>query len=350
MRIESSPPTSIRDLPYELIEQIFAYTSVDLTTATPSAFADRATFLRELSLLARPFRYPAQAVLWSSVRVHSPAAAKRLLASPALGQFAVASLDLVGVYAGVDGLSGTTAARVLAKLRGVQWLRLADFGRLSARVLQNESLAGLKHLELMSTFPDKPATLIALSFPFHLRSLSLFNRSYPTAFLQRLFAVSAHSLRSLTLLTSASSPAYTALVDVFPLVAPNLQHLSLQHRPSPALVAQLELCTALQHLECHFAVDLPSVLDALPSHTATLRHLSLELDYNLLEVASVLVARLTDKEGALRALERLSIPRAPDRTDWQEFGGEPLLEVCRERGIRVEIGKAVAWRTRSLFD
>ncbi|GAA6038783.1 hypothetical protein JCM8097_002888 [Rhodosporidiobolus ruineniae] len=344
---------TIRDLPYELLELVLhhAVSDVDLTSS-PAAIGSRNTWLRQCSTISRSFRCPAQAVLWSSLRVHSPAMVKRILASPVLGQFAVHSLDLVGVHAGVEGLSGSTAARVLTKLsRGLRWLRLADFGRLSARVLQNENLSALRTLILMTTFPDKPVVLTSLHLPFHLRSLSLFNRSYPSAFISRLFTSSSHTLRSLTVLTNVSASSYPALVASFPLVAPNLRHLSLQHRPSADLVAHFPLLTSLTHLECHVAVDLAAVLDALPTPSPpTLTHLTLELDYNLLEVSALLVARLSDPTSALRGLEHLTIPRAPDVQEFGEFGGQGLLEMCREKGIRVEVGKVVAWRTRSVFD
>ncbi|GAA5821028.1 hypothetical protein JCM11251_001928 [Rhodosporidiobolus azoricus] len=344
--------TTLASLPYELIELVLFHAVSDVTIeSSPSAIKERNRYLKDVALTSRLFRWPAQAILWSRLRVHAPAVAKKLLASPALGQFGTQELDLFGVHAGVEGLSGTTAARVVGKIRGVRTLRLADFGRLSARVLQHENLAGLRHLVLMTTFPDKFATVSALSFPFHLRSLSLFNRSYSPSFLHRLCSASAHSLRSLTILTSASSPAYCGLVEAFPLVAPNLRHLSLQHRPSPALVGHFHLLTSLTHLSCHFAVDLSSVLDAIPSPAApTLRTLSIELDYNLLEVTAVLVSRMTDEHSSLSGLERLVIPRAPSLRDFKDFGGQPLLEVCEEKGVKVEIGEVVAWRTRSVFD
>ncbi|GAA5901901.1 hypothetical protein JCM6882_008704 [Rhodosporidiobolus microsporus] len=343
--------TTLESLPFELLELILehAVSDVDLESS-PSAIKERNRFLKDVALLSRLWRWPAQAVLWSSLRVHSPAVAKRLLASPALGQFGSRELDLFGVHAGVEGLSGTTAARVVGKIRGVKWLRLADFGRLSARVLQHENLAGLKHLVLMTTFPDKPATISTLAFPFHLHSLSLFNRSYSAAFLHRLFTASAHSLRSLTILTSASSPAYCGLADAFPIVAPNLRHLSLQHRPSPALTEHFHLLASLVHLDCHFAVDLPAVLDSLPASSSKLSVLSIELDYNLHDVSIILSARLHDEKSALSGLKRLRIPRAPSLGDFKEFGGQPLLEACEENEVTVEIGEVVAWRTRSVFD
>ncbi|GAA5981575.1 hypothetical protein JCM11641_004102 [Rhodosporidiobolus odoratus] len=345
---------TINALPFELVEQILqlAVADVDLSSSS-AAISSRATFVRQCSLVSRTFRSPAQAVLWSSLRIQSPVVARRLLASPVLGQYGTHELDLVGVHAGVEGLSGSTASRVLGKLRGIQWLRLADFGRLSGRVLQNRNLAGLRILILMTSFPDKPATLSALTFPFHLRSLSLYNRSYPPSFLSRLFTTSAHSLRSLTLLTGSSSPTYYALVACFPRVAPNLRHLSLQHRPSPALVEQFAVLTSLSHLECHFAVDLPAVLDALPSPStgaSALRHLTIELDYNLAEMSTTLVERLQDSASVLSGLKKLSIPRAPAPQDFREFGGQRLLELCEEKGVDVEIGAVVAWRTRSLLD
>lgn len=150
----------------------------------------------------------------------------------------------------------------------------------------------------------------------------------------------------------------------FPSIAPSLVRLSLQHRPSPALVAHFALLARLEHLECHFAVDLAQVLDALPP-SARLRTLELELDYNLADVAALVVARLvpspsssslsssspsSSSAGPLAHLERLRIPRAPRAAEFREFGGAVLLDVCRERGVEVEVGETVAWRTRLFAD
>jgi hypothetical protein len=136
--------TTIESLPFELLELCLLYTVDDAplgTSSSSSSLSARNRFLRDTCLLSRAFRYPAQAVLWSSIRVNSAGGAKRVLASSVLGQYGTRQLDLVGVSGG-DGLSGTTAARVLGKFRAVQSLRLADFGRLSAKVLQNETLTG----------------------------------------------------------------------------------------------------------------------------------------------------------------------------------------------------------------
>ncbi|GAA5998902.1 uncharacterized protein JCM10292_005784 [Rhodotorula paludigena] len=345
--------TTIASLPFELLEQILSHTVEDCDLESAKSAAARAAFLRDCALVSRSFRCPAQAVLWASLRVHSPAQAKRLLASPVLGQYGTRELDVTGVHSGVEGLSGTTAARVLSKIKGVKVLRLADFGRLSARVLQNENLAGLTTLILSTSFPDKPATIAALRFPFHLRTLHLFNRSYGPSILPALLSASAHSLTSLTLLTSSGSPSYASLVASFPLVAPNLRHFSLQSRPSPDLVATFSELARLQHLACHFAVDLGSVLDALPQNpqtgAATLRTLSIELEYDLAPKSALLAPRIRALP-ALAALEELRIPRAPAMAEFRAFGGEELLEACEERGVRVVIGQAVAWRTRLFVD
>ncbi|GJN94331.1 hypothetical protein Rhopal_007405-T1 [Rhodotorula paludigena] len=345
--------TTIASLPFELLEQILSHTVEDCDLESAKSAAARAAFLRDCALVSRSFRCPAQAVLWASLRVHSPAQAKRLLASPVLGQYGTRELDVTGVHSGVEGLSGTTAARVLGKIKGVKVLRLADFGRLSARVLQNENLAGLTTLILSTSFPDKPATIAALRFPFHLRTLHLFNRSYGPSILPALLSASAHSLTSLTLLTSSGSPSYASLVASFPLVAPSLRHFSLQSRPSPDLVATFSGLAKLQHLACHFAVDLGSVLDALPQdarpRAATLRTLSIELEYDLAPKSALLAPRIRSLP-ALAALEELHIPRAPAMAEFRAFGGEELLEACEERGVKVVIGQAVAWRTRLFVD
>lgn len=199
----------------------------------------------------------------------------------------------------------------------------------------------------MSSFPDKSTTVNALSFPFHLRTLHLFNRNYSSHLLPTLFSQCSTTLTSLTLITSHSSPSYPSLVSAFPSIASNLLHLSLQHRPSPDLISSFSLCTTLSSLECSFAVDLATILDSLPH--APISTLSIELDYNLVDIAQILLLRL-DTTDTLRGLKKLKIPRAPAKEEFREFGGEGLLEKCREKGIEVELGQVVAWRTRSAFD
>ena len=357
-------PITIQDLPFELLEQIIAFSVPDYDPDSPRTLTARQSFLRDCSLVSRQFRCPAQAVLWSVVRVHATTTAKRLLNSPVLGLYGSSFVDLAGVHAGSEGLSGTVAGRVIAKVRGVQTLRLSDFGRLSARVLQSQSLTGtalfrsssegvliisiprrpgLRTLDLMTSFPDKASVIASLHVPFHLRELRLFNRSYGTTILPVLFHTCSHSLISLTVSMGPGSPSYTSLLDGFPVVAPNLVHFSLQHRPSPAFNNMLSLLERLTVLECNFAVDLATTLDSLPA-TSTLRVLVIELDFNLQQAAAILLSRLD--QPVLAKLRTLRIPRAPHRDEFREFGGDGLLERCRERGINVEIGEIVAWRTR----
>ena len=138
--------TTIQDLPFELLEQIIALSVPDYDPDSPRTLTARQSFLRDCALVSRQFRCPAQAVLWSVVRVHATTTAKRLLNSPVLGMYGSSFVDLAGVHAGSEGLSGTVAGRVIAKVRGVQTLRLSDFGRLSARVLQSNSLTGTSPL------------------------------------------------------------------------------------------------------------------------------------------------------------------------------------------------------------
>lgn len=382
-------PTGIEDLPFELLERILSFAVDDYHPDLPKALTSRNAFLKDAALISRQFRCPSQAALWSVVRVHSVGTAKKLLSSPVLGMYGTRHLDLAGVHSGMEGLSGSVAARVLAKVRGVQILRLADFGRLSARVLQSDSLsgavllirrtcerrraddtrdAGLRILDLMTAFPDKPSVLVALNVPFHLRELRLYNRSYGTTILPVLFHTCAHSLISLTVLTGPGSPSYSSLLEAFPVVAPNLIHFGLQHRPTPALLELLRHLTRLTTLECHFAVDLAATLDALPSKPS-LRTLVIELDFNLQQAASILLARLG--QPVLADLRMIRIPRAPDKQEvrlsgtqgrtrntdlalsffkFREFGGQELLERCQERNISVEIGQTVAWRTRLFQD
>ncbi|GAA5901597.1 uncharacterized protein JCM6883_000272 [Sporobolomyces salmoneus] len=338
--------TSIRDLPFELIEHILDLAAGTADLESKASIASRNSFLREAAFICRDFRYPAQSCLWKILRVHTPETARKLLSSKSLKCFATTELSVEGVHSGSDGLSGSTAARVLGKVIGVRTLRLMDFGRLSLRVLQNENLSTLRTLYLMSSFPDKSTTVDALTFPFHLRTLHLFNRAYSSNLLPTLFSQCSTTLTSLTLITSHSSPSYPSLVKAFPSVAPNLRHLSLQHRPSPALIDSLPLCTRLTNLECSFAVDLGSTLDSLSN--ARLKTLSIELDYNLVDIAQVLLLRLDS--STLDRLELLKIPRAPAKEEFGEFGGQGLLERCQEKGIEVKLGQVVAWRTRSVFD
>ncbi|POY75448.1 hypothetical protein BMF94_1520 [Rhodotorula taiwanensis] len=329
-------PTGIEDLPFELLERILSFAVDDYHPDLPKALTSRNAFLKDAALISRQFRCPSQAALWSVVRVHSVGTAKKLLSSPVLGMYGTRHLDLAGVHSGMEGLSGSVAARVLAKVRGVQILRLADFGRLSLRIL-----------DLMTAFPDKPSVLVALNVPFHLRELRLYNRSYGTTILPVLFHTCAHSLISLTVLTGPGSPSYSSLLEAFPVVAPNLIHFGLQHRPTPALLELLRHLTRLTTLECHFAVDLAATLDALPSKPS-LRTLVIELDFNLQQAASILLARLG--QPVLADLRMIRIPRAPDKQEFREFGGQELLERCQERNISVEIGQTVAWRTRLFQD
>lgn len=202
---------------------------------------------------------------------------------------------------------------------------------------------GLRTLDLMTSFPDKPGVITALHVPFHLRELRLYNRSYGTTILPVLFHTCAHSLISLTVLTGPGSPSYTSLLHAFPVIAPNLVHFSLQHRPSPALNSMLGHLTRLTHLELNFAVDLAAALDALPQKPG-LRTLVIELDFNLAQAAAILLARLD--EPVLANLKTLKIPRAPEKREFQDFGGQALLDKCDARGVHVEIGQTVAWRTR----
>ncbi|GAA5930064.1 uncharacterized protein JCM15063_004706 [Sporobolomyces koalae] len=339
-------PTTIRHLPFEILEQILDAAAGEADLDSKPSIISRYAWLRSTALVSRDFRHPAQSCLWKVLRVHSPETAKRLLNSKCLKCYGTRELSLEGVHSGSDGLSGSTAARVLSKVVGVRTLKIMDFGRLSLKCLSLDNLSTLRTLYLMSSFPDKSTTINSLSFPFHLRTLHLFNRSYSSNLLPTLFDQCSRTLASLTLITSHSSSSYPALVSAFPLVAPNLVHLSLQHRPSQDLIDTFALCTRLSSLECTFAVNLATVLDALPH--AQLKHLSIELDYNLVDVAQVLVTRLDS--STLAQLEVLKIPRAPAKEEFREFGGQDMLDACAERGIRVELGQVVAWRTRSVFD
>ncbi|GAA5958616.1 hypothetical protein JCM3765_006698 [Sporobolomyces pararoseus] len=338
--------TTIRTLPFEVLEYILDLAAGTADLEDKRSILSRYSFLRDAALVSSDFRQPAQSCLWSVLRVHTPETARKLLGSKCVKMYLTKELSLEGVHSGSDGLSGSTAARVLGKVIGVRTLRLMDFGRLSLRVLQNENLSTLRTLYLMSSFPDKSTTVNSLSFPFHLRTLHLFNRAYSSHLLPTLFSQSSSTLTSLTLITSHSSPSYPSLIEALPSVASNLLHLSLQHRPSPALISTFPLCTRLSHLECSFAVDLGATIDTLPN--ARLKTLSIELDYNLVDVAQVLLLRL--ESPTLEGLETLKIPRAPAKSEFREFGGQGLLDRCEEKGIKVELGEVVAWRTRSVFD
>lgn len=132
--------TGLQDLPFELLLLILEYASPP-ALGTPKEAVRRYAFLRSMSLVSRTFRGPAQATLFASLALSKPTMASRWLTSPLLGMYATQELDLAGVHAG-EGLSGTTAARIIGRAVGVRWLRLQDFKRLSCRLLAAPSLSG----------------------------------------------------------------------------------------------------------------------------------------------------------------------------------------------------------------
>lgn len=132
--------TTLASLPAELLLHILDYAAPS-ALYSPQEATRRYSWLRAVALTARCWRAPAQATLFSSISIIKPSQASRWLASPLLGVYATRELDLAGVHAG-EGLSGTTAARVLSKAIGVRWLRLQDFKRLSSRLFMLESLSG----------------------------------------------------------------------------------------------------------------------------------------------------------------------------------------------------------------
>lgn len=131
-------PVTLTSLPPELLLQIIDYASPPGCTTTSEALR-RYAYLRDTSLVCKAFSRPSQALLYSSIMIQRPTMASRWLASPLLGMYAIRELDLVGVHSGA-GLSGTTAARIMSKAVGVQWLRLQDFKRLSCRCLASDNL------------------------------------------------------------------------------------------------------------------------------------------------------------------------------------------------------------------
>jgi hypothetical protein len=135
------PTTNVKDLPFEVLEYILDLAAGPADLDDRRSIFKRYSFLRTAALVSRDFRHPAQSCLWSILRVHSPNTARHLLGSKSLKMYLTRELSLEGVHSGSDGLSGSTASRVLQKVIGVRTLRLMDFGRLSLRVLQNDNLS-----------------------------------------------------------------------------------------------------------------------------------------------------------------------------------------------------------------
>ena len=198
-------------------------------------------------------------------------------------------------------------------------------------------VAALKSLTLMSPLADRHNTLHKITPTFRLKTLTITLGSSSPALFEQLLASSSQTLRSLYLSLLASSPSYAGLVSALPLVLPTLIHLSLQHRPSPALLATLKHCHSLQSLTLHSSVPLAECLDHLPGRS--LRQLDLQFDYNLEQVVAILRARIVPG-GPLGGVEVIRIPRAT-KSMFVLCGLSSFLSECVERNVRLEIDEGV---------
>lgn len=199
-------------------------------------------------------------------------------------------------------------------------------------------LAALKSLTLMSPLADRHNTLAKIAPAFRLKSLTITLGSTSPALFHQLLSSSALTLRSLYLSLLASSPSYSGLVSALPLVLPTLTHLSLQHRPSPALLATLAHCHSLESLTLHSSVPLADTLDFLPGQS--LRRLDLQFNYNLEEVVSAMRARMVSG-GPLEQVEVVRIPKAT-RSMFVLCGLSSFLAECVEKGVELQIDDGVS--------
>ncbi|KAK4706145.1 hypothetical protein P7C70_g46, partial [Phenoliferia sp. Uapishka_3] len=222
------------------------------------------------------------------------------------------------------------------KAFGVRRLELRDFGRLSVRALESKGLNRLSSLHILTTFPDKPATILALSLPFQLTSLFLYNSPYPPELIQKLFECSSRTLKTLSLSLLQSSPAYPALISNLHHIAPTLQSLSLNHRPSQPLIEALHLCTQLQHLTCNASVDLGAVLDSIQCPLLTL---NIQLDYGLEQTLKILLGRMG--RGSLASLKRMGVKVLI-------WGTESRLEDLRKECEKEKVDLYVETRTEGV--
>lgn len=195
----------------------------------------------------------------------------------------------------------------------------------------NGVLAGLTNLVLLTAFPDNERVTASLQVPFRLRELHLYNRLCDASLIDVLFSASTSTLATLDLSLNEFAPGYPGVVRSFPLVAPSLHHLSINHRASPELIAHLHLCNQLSVLDCHSSVELAKVLDTLPHPLAVL---GLQLDYNLIEMVAIICPRLT--QPSLAGLRRLRIPGA----SWSLVAASQLMSDCAQRGVVLEGGSA----------
>lgn len=308
--VASSPLSS---LPYELIVLVLDFAAPpSLSSGVDVNLHPRQVWLCATALTARLFVEPAQELLFHSLSLRSSKQASKWLASPLLGVYATRELDITGVHSGA-GLSGTQATRVLQKVRGVQWLRIADFKRLSCRIFGMDSLrgrrfvasllarspahaafyspAGLRALVLRTSFPDKSPLPLPSVLPFNLTTLHLYHRPSDPLILAHLLSASNSHLTDLHLALPPNSPGYVSIHSTWQShVARSLKRLTLAHKPPDALVPLLAGCHALEELNCVAAVDVPALLRHLPD--GRLGRLVLEVDYNALEVINALDSHL----------------------------------------------------------
>ena len=133
---------TIYSLPPELLCRILELCTEDYSLSSAIALSNRYTCLRSASLVSRSWQAPAQSVLWSAVRIYKRTTAQKWLACRVTGVYGTRHLELGGVHSKNEGVSAALAGKIVGRCVGVRELRLCDFGRLSAKVLQSESLAG----------------------------------------------------------------------------------------------------------------------------------------------------------------------------------------------------------------
>ncbi|KAI5478868.1 hypothetical protein MNV49_004502 [Pseudohyphozyma bogoriensis] len=317
------------DLPPELLLLILTFASSDLDRSR------RTCLLLRLSLIHSSFTWPSQSLLHLHLHFPTQVSAARWLSSPSTTTklrgwdaqpFRSESLVVEGIAGRREGVKGETARKVFERVRGVKRVEVKDFARLSAKVLSAEGLSGLKHLSLLTSFSMPPTPL---SLPFTLTSLSLFNSRYPPSLVSLLLHTSSTSLRSLRLSLVPSTPAYTAIITSFPLLAPHLTTLILHHSPSPPLLSLFPLLSSLTTLAMNGSVPALRVIDAVEASWGTLEVLEIQLGWDQPGLVEAVLERV--RGGRLVALKEVKVEGGGvvERRVWQEL---------EQLGVRV-VGK-----------
>ncbi|KAK4046480.1 hypothetical protein OIO90_006551 [Microbotryomycetes sp. JL221] len=338
-QLTSGTSSTVKSLPSELILVI-----LDMA-APPGCVSKQQTrqrynWLLSTSFVSRQFCQPSQALLYSSITIHNATTANRWLSSPLLGLYATRQLDLVGVHSGT-GLSGTTAMRIINKAVGIRWLRLSDFKRLSSKCLASDSLRYLDTLIIQTSFPDKDTVIEMITFPFRLKTLSVFNRAYSPLLLSKLLEASQGCLTTLELSMNHSSIAYEGLLQGFENVASSLERLLLHHKPSNEFMTLLHLCgRRLTQVQCHHSIDVGQLLDSLNQDEVRIRSLQVGTDFNTVETLTLLGRRMFDSGSASsKVLEELQRLRIMGIGEYELYmmGQRKFVEQVQDRGIKLEL-------------